>query len=1732
MNYYQKVLGNLIMGDIAKSSDIHHIQTHIEDALRALLSDLHDGESYVLGSNNFYKNSFILTAAPKQSGRYIDTYNVFNEETDFININRYDVKQPILKTKTSLYSIRTKFRNTSNKDIPIECQLQDEDGNVLRSNTITLKKNTASGFYEIIFDLDFYPTPPNLDFESLIKRDGKDIPPRTEEGSFDEGYEEDHENEEYERSYFSAGVSKLYFVIKRANLNAIDLAESINDDVIFDPITSLGVYCKKGSNFPDKDIFLELNSGQDDSSFVIDNEYRNIYYEDIYANEMTYLCSGGKAIIHGERIDCLDTHISIEGGNGIGNVLTQIYLGNDGRLHSANKKASFTTNIDDFFEDEDDPMPIGYLPIALILTYSNAKYGTAKEPLIIQEGYNQLPRSHHERLRRLEKQMNWSNDIALPSRIKYTISDGDWIDEDGEDLGKIPHSKDTKNDGDNISDENRFITTDENGNLVVKLSDEVTQTLPVTLKEKLKDSDGKELELKDTDVLNISSFGTIEHIVHDSTKGTLILDTEKKEETDTKTSTSSTSAKKSSSSKETTKTTKNKTTTTNKNTKTTTTGKYDEVFDLWETYEKSTNKKTTDSSKKDKTEKIEREYKVVKGKNGAHDNVSSYPGMTFYTDTNYTFKKMTIPIFKFKDCSSVKFYIWRRQDTNNKTNQVPYFKKQQLMYTSKDFSLKKAKEKGKYQYMDDGFTIEFEKGGLSLKKGQYVLVAVPTPKSDTGSLFLETFKPKNSKNFCIKYKGAANASHFDYAEAYQEGWYHSALVTATTDDYYKEGTVISKTLTWADKSLERIKSVKPIIDNNLTLGNKTKDSYELYVNTGGDWIKVTPNEDNVINSGGATTFKWKLVFKGDGKSTPKLEYNSKKGYAIKFILTREKPGSFLDLTGHVDYNKNMCITSLPFDGDEILREYVGDPNLALTHSRFEGYEFARLWADKNLNKNLLIDIQGSDRNFDYQINGEDSGKVDLWSLHYCDLTLNDFEEIPVDYSDYKEDLEYDESNLRLKLDSEHSYNDDDIQIPALHDFLKIPNDIDSNTDTKEITFVNNESIEDNQIFLKRTFENPLDLTKYTGLKFKFSTKAKETSSVILNGLAIYISSAEERDVPSNTKNLPENLYSDDILEDVNAFPEIIDPDTSSAPFYDGKIIQIIQPINPDTNGDKIYKPGFYQYIEVFDEVKQKYVYKLQQIFDLRSYNIYEIGEIKYFDDDNSFEVRIEIDQDSNNMKHVKEIGIITLNDEDKYGVIENYTKTQISLSSERDNFITVTLKDESGNPLGGKTIEYDNGTKSAITNSVTGSIPEIDIRTLNEINFLFKGEVQEVVEDGKTIKKMLSGSSIEATYEEKGTFSTTAYTPTASTETADTTVTTVLTAECPSEKTIKVTLKDNSGNPLKDKNIKFGNLTQKTNTSGVATFSNITGNGKNVIISYNSEIIKGSDNKTTLYQSSGIKVSYDFRTTMERITEESLNVVSAKDITLTLDSVRAISEEALKIYDPEQHKAKFVTEKPNIITIKEYNDITLNSELYGNFSGGRDLSQIKETDNPTTQINIKYRESAIPEISTICYINNPFEGGLSKYKHLGIQLASDVYIPKDCLKVNICSDFNGKDPFVSVNIPTMNSIYYPNTSGEKINLSQIFKKIDIEEEQIKSISISITDNFQYTMEKLVKEEKPSINLFIGKIVLYRARTIPMYHNKMRFKFYCTNNGNIEHYGRKQTIDSIHIRKIGTVLDYD
>ena len=263
---------------------------------------------------------------------------------------------------------------------------------------------------------------------------------------------------------------------------------------------------------------------------------------------------------------------------------------------------------------------------------------------------------------------------------------------------------------------------------------------------------------------------------------------------------------------------------------------------------------------------------------------------------------------------------------------------------------------------------------------------------------------------------------------------------------------------------------------------------------------------------------------------------------------------------------------------------------------------------------------------------------------------------------------------------------------------------------------------------------------------------------------------------------------------------------------------------------------------------------------------------------------------------------------------------------------------------------------------------------------------------------------------------------------------------------------------------------------------------------------------------------------------------------MQLTGVSAISEEALPVFDPEKHSGLLqvpsgIENVQDHVIVHKHTEMDISEETYypeyteANYPA---LKTFKSTTPYTSQITIKKDAQRLLDNHILCYINNPFEGGVSKYKHMGIQIACDVYLPKDSIRVNLCAGKDGGDVIASVNLPTLNTVFSP-LDGEwtgKINLSQIFKRID-SDEQVQSVSISASRQFWERVEETIDEDKPAINLFLGKIVLYRARTIPIYHNKLRFKFYSTTDGKIDYVDEGSFADEneIKIRKIGAVLDY-
>ena len=1211
VSYYTIHKGNLQAGDIAKASDINMIQQIAQDAIRSAMNDLTEGQSWILGTNDQSdKDSFVLTPETKRAGRYIDQMNLAEgDDAELVSIRETSFRQPIKLSRSSVYSIIVKIQNKSEKDIPIVFELHSSDGYKLPNmrTILTVPKHTDTPKeFEVVFDLDYYPTAPGIDPEDLEQDNPQLVNNETDEESDDSGIDYDGEED---LNSFSAGASIIYLYVEALNVSkriGFDVNTVQKDGYKWnDTDPTFGIVMNKNSTYGQ---LLEESSG---SEFIRSSVPGDLFFKEIYANSPTYKCNYGQAIVGGDKVVLADTHVSIGGASGYGDVISYVYMDQEGHLKAKNS--------DPFVGEEPaEPIPVStpHLHIADIVTYVN----DVKDPIVYQDDTTQVtrPRSHHERLRRLEKYLDYVADISVPSRFKYTLTGEDWIDENPNvDMTTKSFNGTQAQSIDSLNKEGYSVTTDENGNFIVKGSAAETFSIPITLKSETSGKIATEKDktkiiseaqkesyikkLAEDDITRAQTFAEIKNMKNDITNGTLTLETS---DSGIIVATNSKEAK-----------------------------KID--FNPWD------DTKANRPAKAD-VKPITRHYTINSGKNGANDWSSEFPAMTFYTDTGYKLKKLQIPIYKFKNCDGIKFIIWKRQGPNNKKNTVWLDKK---IKTTKTFSLKNAKVKKGYQYMEDGFIIDFGKDGLKLSKGQYVIICLPVVKSGQGTVYVDTYKPKDSKDFCIRYYGAANASHFQLKERYQEIWYNPIKAQAEEIKYSKSGSIVSGVVSWKNK--EAIKTVKPIA--NLTTPDKTKA--KIYVDVGGGWKKVTEGKENsVIGSGAGDSFRWKIEFSGNSKDTPILKYDKKKKYAIKFEITRSEP-STSNLSAYRTLDNNLCLTSKVFDANEILKQYIGDANIGYTNKKFSNYEFARIWATDSDDKALVIDISASDRTEEVKNSSGSNITVDgqniyypVYSFHYVDLGLDDLPKISTDYNNYDPSLEEDEHNLRFKLDTENSYNDDEIKIVSSNSFQAtnnsyVPATSDSTIQGLNIDLSKVPSSESNQVLAKAKLSNPIDLTKYSGIKLGIAFKG--TNEGTISGLGLYISSQNEIDPPTNKSSEKLNEALPDGL------PEL---DSSQEKVIEKYANQIVM--------DAVIKNGIKEYVyykAIWNSEEQKWEW--QQVHDLKSYKIYKIinretksDVIKLTDDNNGKEQFFEIDIDPNNvnLQYAKEIGLIALCDEKEY----------------------------------------------------------------------------------------------------------------------------------------------------------------------------------------------------------------------------------------------------------------------------------------------------------------------------------------------------------------------------------------------------------------------------------------------------------------------------------------------------
>lgn len=434
-SYYSRVTGDLEAGKLAKSEDINLIQSHVSTGIANMIVDLF-GSAFILGHD---EDALTLEPTPL----LVDQKNTENkdENSAWASIHHIYYRQKFRTTKSEIHSIKIDLINNTEFPVTVQAEIRDIDFNIIAEANYNLKPqlNTTSEFVtaEFVFNQQHLP------------------------------------------------IGEYYFVIRPIDLSKIDFDKYVQSGQTLevqeiDPINSFrvridqkGQYAHALQASEDGDQWLNasqlpsaVSSWDPEDMAVIPPNY-DLYFEQVFSEGNTYIIHNPTtAIINGEKVYPLDTHVSINGPSRYGDRIDLVYMTNDGQInvkeglvHDTNAQkptlSSLTSSQDvkDSLreidtQDVDYPTKIGALKIAYITVYKNSvtswvcptckeenpgvlsecyvcktKYsnGMNKIPLVEQNDDNYITRNRDilERMRRVEKKTNYIMDRNSPSRIKY-----------------------------------------------------------------------------------------------------------------------------------------------------------------------------------------------------------------------------------------------------------------------------------------------------------------------------------------------------------------------------------------------------------------------------------------------------------------------------------------------------------------------------------------------------------------------------------------------------------------------------------------------------------------------------------------------------------------------------------------------------------------------------------------------------------------------------------------------------------------------------------------------------------------------------------------------------------------------------------------------------------------------------------------------------------------------------------------------------------------------------------------------------------------------------------------------------------------------------------------------------------------------------------------------------------------------------------------------------------------
>jgi hypothetical protein len=153
-----------------------------------------------------------------------------------------------------------------------------------------------------------------------------------------------------------------------------------------------------------------------------EQETKDLWFEEKYATDLTYDIVDGTAVVHGEKIQNADTHVTIADRSLYGDRIDIITMDKEGQFEVIQGDAYASGNP----VAPEDQISYGRVKIA----YLTIPKDITKSIIVDQDdslGKSRI-RSHQERLRRVEKKTDWIFNNNAPGRIKYNLTGSSFYD--------------------------------------------------------------------------------------------------------------------------------------------------------------------------------------------------------------------------------------------------------------------------------------------------------------------------------------------------------------------------------------------------------------------------------------------------------------------------------------------------------------------------------------------------------------------------------------------------------------------------------------------------------------------------------------------------------------------------------------------------------------------------------------------------------------------------------------------------------------------------------------------------------------------------------------------------------------------------------------------------------------------------------------------------------------------------------------------------------------------------------------------------------------------------------------------------------------------------------------------------------------------------------------------------------------------------------------------------------